>query len=87
MRRIAIGTFPGTKRCSVGELRWPGSGLTESTLADALWPVLEKKINTAIQRGYKGPPVMQACLRAYKMVSVSEGLPMMLRRRPWRPRK
>jgi hypothetical protein len=57
------------------------SGLTKPTLADALWPVLEHKINTAIQCSQKGPPVMQACVRAYEMLSISEGQPVMLRRR------
>jgi hypothetical protein len=63
------------------------SGLRKPDLADALWPVLEEKINTAIQRGQKGPPIMQAGIRAYEMASVSHGVSLMLRRRRWRPRK
>jgi hypothetical protein len=66
---------------------WPDSGLTKPTLADALWPTLERKINDSIQRGRPGPPVMQACIRAYEMASVSHGVSTMLRRRQWRPRK
>ena len=69
----------------VEELFWRNSRITKPTLADALWPVLERKISTAIQRDRQGPPVMQACLRAYEMASAWHGLPMMLRRR-WRPR-
>lgn len=66
---------------------WPGSGLSKPTLADALWPVLEKKITAAIEHGRPGPPVMQACVRAYEMAAISEGVSTMLRRRRWRPRK
>jgi hypothetical protein len=70
----------------VEELFWRNSWITKPTLADALWPVLERKISTAIQRDRRGPPVMQACLRAHEMASAWHGLPMMLRRRRWRPR-
>jgi hypothetical protein len=71
----------------VEELTWPGSGVKKPALADALWPILEAKITKAIQLGQKGPPVMRACLRAYEMASVSQGLLMMLRRQRKRPRK
>ena len=71
----------------VGQVFWPNSGLTKPILADALWPVLENKINDAIQHDRPGPQVMQACIRAYEMASVSQGVSIMLRRRRWRPRK
>jgi hypothetical protein len=71
---------------NLARLFWAGSGLTKPGLAEALWPVLEGKINTAIQQGKPGPPVMRACVRAYEMASVSAGLSMMLRRRRWRQR-
>jgi hypothetical protein len=72
----------------VAKVFWgPQSGLTKPALADALRPVLEAKINKAIREGKKGPPVMQACVRAYEMASVTYGLSMMLRRRRWRPRR
>jgi hypothetical protein len=71
---------------NVEEVFWRGSGLTKPGLAEALWPVLESKINTAIQQGKPGPPMMRACIRAYEMASVSAGLSMMLRRRRWRRR-
>jgi hypothetical protein len=61
--------------------------LKKPDLAEALWPVLQGKVNTAIEEGKPGPPVMRACLRAYEMLSVFEGRPMMLRRRRWRPGK
>ena len=61
--------------------RWPGSGLAKTDLAEALWPILERKINDAIQRGTPGPPVMRACMRAYEMMAVSEKVSIMLRRR------
>lgn len=88
--RLVNGLHMQRTRCpapDVEEVCWPRSGLRKPDLADALWPVLEAKINRAIQRGQKGPPVMQACTRAYEMAAVSEGLSMMLRRRRWRPRK
>ena len=66
---------------------WRNSRLTKPSLADALWPVLEKRINTAIRRGHQGPPVMRACLRAYEMLSISEGRSIILRRRKSRLRK
>jgi len=72
---------------NVEEVFWRNSGLKKTTLAEALWPVLERKINTAIQHGREGPSVMQACLRAYEMLAVSEGQPIILRRRRSRRRR
>jgi hypothetical protein len=48
---------------------WPTSGVTslKVSLADELWPVLEKRIDSAIRRGTKGPPVMRAAVRAYEL--------------------
>ncbi len=66
---------------NVEKVFWGGSGLSKLVLADALWPVLVKQIDAAIQRGNEGPPVMRACLRAYEMVSISEHRPVILRRR------
>jgi hypothetical protein len=66
---------------NVEQVFWQNSELKKTTLADALWPVLQRKINNAIQRGQHGPPVMQACLRAYEILTVSEGRPIILRRR------
>ena len=70
----------------VEEVFWNGARLSKTALADALWPVLEAKINRAIQRRTAGPPVMRACVRAYEMAAVSEGFAIMLRRRRWRRR-
>jgi hypothetical protein len=70
---------------NVDEVFWRGSGLDKVTLAEALWPVLERKITSAIQRGTAGPPVMRACLRAYEMLAVSEQIPVALRRRKVHP--
>jgi hypothetical protein len=67
---------------NVDKVFWRGSGLKKVTLAEALWPVLERKINKAVQRGTPGPPVMRACLRAYEMLAVSENVSVALRRRP-----
>lgn len=66
---------------NVEKVFWRGSGLKKVTLAEALWPVLERKITRAIQRGTSGPPVMRACVRAYEMLAVSENVPIALRRR------
>jgi hypothetical protein len=71
---------------NVEEVFWPGSGLGKRELAEELWPVLERKIEQAIERGTPGPPVLRACRRAYEMLSASEGKPMMLRRRRRRTR-
>jgi hypothetical protein len=71
----------------VGKVFWRNGGLTKPILADALWPVLESKITDAIQKGKPGPPIMKACLRAYEMAALSEGVSIMLRRRRWRPRR
>lgn len=60
--------------------RWPGSGLDKVPLAEALWPVLERKVKSAIRRGTAGPPVMRACMRAYEMLALSERVPVALRR-------
>ena len=70
---------------NVDKVFWRGSGLKKVPLAEALWPVLERKITTAIQRDTSGPPVMRACVRAYEMMAVSENVPIALRRR--RPRE
>lgn len=71
----------------VEDVFWRGSGLSKTVLAEALRPVLEGKIEMAIEQGTPGPPVMRACARAYEMLAASEGKAWMLRRRRWRPRK
>ena len=68
---------------NVEKVFWNGSGLSKLTLADALWPVLEKRIDVAIRRGHHGPLVM----RAYEMASISEHWPVILRRRESRRRR
>lgn len=60
--------------------RWRGSGLSKTKLADALWPVLEKRIRRAIARGEQGPPIMQALARAYAMAAAPYRSNMILRR-------
>jgi hypothetical protein len=72
---------------NVEKVFWSGSRLDKVSLAEALWPVLERKINDAIRRGKPGPPIMRACARAYEMMAVSEKTSIMLRRRRWRPRR
>lgn len=70
---------------NVEKVFWRGSRLGKLSPAEALWPVLERKVTDAIQRGKPGPPVMRACIRAYEMMAVSEQVPVALRRRRWRP--
>jgi hypothetical protein len=52
---------------------WPTSGISnlKVSLAEELWPLLEKRIETAIRRGTKGPPVMKAAVRAYELAMLS----------------
>lgn len=60
---------------------WPGRGrISKLDLAEATWPVLEHRIRRAIARGHKGPPIMQAVVRAYEMASGAFRSNMMLRR-------
>ena len=67
---------------NVEKVFWRGSGLDKVPFAEALWPVLERKVTNAIRRGTSGPPVMRACIRAYEMMAVSEQVPVAFRRRP-----
>jgi hypothetical protein len=67
---------------NVEKVFWRGSGLDKVPLAEALWPVLERKVTNAIRRGTSGPPVMRACIRAYEMMAISEQVPVALLRRP-----
>ena len=67
---------------NIDDVNWRGRGkLSKPDLADAMWPILEQRIQRAIRRGHKGPPVMQAAIRAYEMASVSWRISTMLRRR------
>jgi len=66
---------------NVEKVFWRGSGFKKVPLAEALWPVLERKVTSAIRRRTPGPPLMQACFRAYEMMAVSEQMPVVLGRR------
>jgi hypothetical protein len=66
---------------NVDDVFWRRSGLSKTTLADALWPVLEKRIRRAIERGQQGPPIMRAIVRAYEMAAAPYRSNMMLRRK------
>jgi hypothetical protein len=59
---------------------WKTSGVSKTDLADALWPLLEARIERAIERGTTGPPVMKAMLRAHELASLSYRLSMSVRR-------
>lgn len=71
---------------NVENVFWRGAQLDKIPLAEALWPILQRKVNDAIQSRTPGPPVMRACMRAYEMMAISEKVSIMLRRRRWRPR-
>lgn len=66
---------------NVDKIFWRGSRLEKTELADALWPVLDKRIRRAIGRGQQGPPIMKALIRAYEMAFAPYRSDMMLRRR------
>ncbi|WP_308468522.1 hypothetical protein [Rathayibacter soli] len=59
---------------------WRKSGVSKPELADALWPILEARIERAITRGTLGPPVMKAALRAYELANLSYGLNVSVKR-------
>jgi hypothetical protein len=61
---------------------WRNSGVSKVVLADALWPILERRIQDAIARGTKGPPIMRATLRAHDLALHSPRWSMALVRRP-----
>ncbi len=66
---------------------WKGSGVSKPDLADELWPLLEARIQRAIQRGTQGPPIMKGLVRAYELAMLSYRQTMSLRRKPPSPRK
>lgn len=66
---------------NVGDVFWKRSGLSKTRLADALWPILEKRIRQAIQQRQQGPPIMRAIVRAYEMAAAPYRSNMMLRRK------
>lgn len=66
---------------NVDDVFWRGSDLSKTKLADALWPLLEKKIRRAIARNEPGPPIMRACVRAYEMAAAPYRTSMMPQRK------
>jgi hypothetical protein len=66
---------------NVDDVRWRGSDLSKTKLADALWPVMEKKIRRAIDRGEPGPSIMRALVRAHEMASAPYRTSMILQRK------
>jgi hypothetical protein len=66
---------------NVDDVFWRGSRLKKAKLADALWPVLEKRIKRAVERDQQGPPIMRAIVRAYVMAAVPYRSNMMLQRK------
>lgn len=61
---------------------WPASGINnlKVTLASALWPRLEQRIEIAITKGTTGPPIMKAAIRAHELAMLSYRLQMSVRR-------
>jgi hypothetical protein len=65
-----------------------GSGVSKIQLAEATWPLLKRRIERAIARGHRGPPIMRGVLRAYELASLSYQLTTIIERRPSRrPRR
>jgi hypothetical protein len=64
---------------------WRQSGVGKLQLAEATWPLLERRIKRAIARGNHGPPIMAAALQAYELAMMSYQRNVVLRRRRWRP--
>lgn len=50
--------------------KWPDSRLSKVAVAEALWPILERKIEAAIASGSSGPPIMRAAVRAWELASM-----------------
>lgn len=63
------------------EKAWKQSGVSKTKLVDGYWPMLERRIKTAITKENHGPPIMAAALRAYELASLSYGRSYALRRR------
>jgi hypothetical protein len=61
---------------------WPTLAIAnlKVSLANELWPVLERRMQIAISRRTKGPPLMQAALRAYELAMLSYRRNMSVRR-------
>ncbi len=67
---------------NIDKINWRGRGkLSKPDLADTMWPILEQRIHRAIKGGHKGPPIMQAAVRAHGMAAASWRGIAMLRRR------
>ncbi len=79
---IARGARVRTSRKPSVESIWPNAGILnlKVALADELWPLLERRIESAIARGTKGPPVMKAAVRAYELAMLSYRRQMLVRR-------
>ncbi|MDQ6900091.1 MAG: hypothetical protein M3072_11380 [Candidatus Dormibacteraeota bacterium] len=74
-----------TNRSPNIEHAWPQSGIRKLQLADAYWPLLERRIERAIAAGTHSPLIMAAAVRAYELALLSYRRTMGLRRRRWRP--
>jgi hypothetical protein len=61
---------------------WRASGVSKPQLAKTLWPVLESRVLQAMERGGKGPPVMQAALRARELAHRSRRSGTIIRKWP-----
>jgi hypothetical protein len=67
---------------NIDDVNWRGRGrLSKPDLADAMWPLLEKRIERAINRKQQGPPIMKAAFRAFEMASSTHRSNTMLRHR------
>jgi len=66
---------------NIEDAGWRGRGrISKLDLAEITWPVLERRIQRAIKNGHKGPPIMQAVVRAYEMAATKLRSNTILRR-------
>jgi hypothetical protein len=65
------------------EKAWRTSGVRKVALAETMWPLLERRIVRAMERGQQGPPVMRAALRANKLAVYSRRSGIIIRE--WGP--
>ena len=65
---------------------WRQSGVSKVHLADAVWPLLRRRVEAAIKRGNQGRPIMSAILRGYQLAGLSHQQTTVLARRQRRCR-
>jgi hypothetical protein len=62
---------------------WPRAGIKnlKVSMANEMWPLLERRMEQALTRGTQGPRVMAAAVRAYELATLSYRHTVSVRRR------